>query len=147
MRVESGRVKGQLEASQREVEDVRSELKKMREWEKKASSMSQEVARRTQQVWCIIISLSVCDSMLWQVMEMDQLLKTQQKETTVRRLELERNLARCQSDLRTRTQQLEQLTAELTQSQKVSVWVSAGNYSFLCLIFTSVNRTASTESE
>lgn len=53
---------------------------------------------------------------------MEKLLQTQQTESTSRRLELERNLARCQSDLRTRTQQLEQLTAQLSQSQKVYIY-------------------------
>lgn len=50
---------------------------------------------------------------------MEKLLRTQQTESTSRRLELERNLAQCQSDLQTRTQQLEHLTAQLSQSQKV----------------------------
>lgn len=50
---------------------------------------------------------------------MEKLLRTQQTESTSRRLELERNLAQCQSDLQTRTQQLEHLTTQLSQSQKV----------------------------
>lgn len=50
---------------------------------------------------------------------MEKLLRTQRTESTSRRLELERNLAQCQSDLQTRTQQLEHLTAQLSQSQKV----------------------------
>ena len=54
---------------------------------------------------------------------MEKLLQTQQTESTSRRLELERNLAQCQSDLRTRTQQLKQLTAQLGQSQKVQLAV------------------------
>ena len=52
---------------------------------------------------------------------MEKLLRTQQTESTSLRLELERNLAQCQSDLRTRTQQLEELTAQLSQSQKVQL--------------------------
>ena len=100
MRAESGRVKGQLETCQRDLEEVRGWLREKEESEQSTvASMKQELAARAQQV-----------------LEVEQLLRTQKTEATSQRLELERNLAQSQSDLRTRTQQLEQVTGQLSQS-------------------------------
>ena len=51
VRAESGRVKGQLEACQRDLEEARSQLREKEELaESSAGSMSQELAARAQQV-------------------------------------------------------------------------------------------------
>ena len=54
-----------------------------------------------------------------QVMELDELLRKHQAETTAKRLQLERNLAQRQADLRSKTQELEDLSRKYAQSQKV----------------------------
>ena len=52
MRAESGRVKGQLQACQRDLEEAQSQLKDKEESTKSSvGSMSQELAARAQQVW------------------------------------------------------------------------------------------------
>ena len=52
MRAESGRVKGQLETCQRDLEEARSRLREKEESaESSVGSMSQELAARAQQVW------------------------------------------------------------------------------------------------
>ena len=100
MRAESGRVKGQLETCQRDLEEVRGRLRKKEESEQSTvAAMKQELAARAQHV-----------------LEVEQLLRTQKTKAISQRLELERNLAQSQSDLRTRTQQLGQVTGQLSQS-------------------------------
>ena len=51
---------------------------------------------------------------------MEQLLRTQQSEASAHRTELEQNLAQCQADLQRQRQQVEQVTEQLRQTQKVS---------------------------
>lgn len=61
-----------------------------------------------------------------QVMELDQLLRAHQAEATAKRLQVERNLAHRQSDLRTRTQEVEDLSQELNEAKKartIGNWV------------------------
>ena len=53
-----------------------------------------------------------------QVLEMDGLLRSHQADTTARRLQLERSLAQRQADLRTRTQELEEVTIKYSDAQK-----------------------------
>ena len=52
-------------------------------------------------------------------MELQESLHKHQAETTAKRLQLERNLAQYQPDLRTKTQELENLSQRYGQSQKV----------------------------
>lgn len=49
---------------------------------------------------------------------MDGLLRNHQADTTARRLQLERTLAQRQSELRTRTQEVEELTVKLSEARK-----------------------------
>ena len=49
---------------------------------------------------------------------MDGLLRNHQADTTARRLQLERTLAQRQSDLRTRTHEVEELTVKLSEARK-----------------------------
>ena len=53
-----------------------------------------------------------------QVLEMDALLRNHQADTTARRLQLERTLAQRQSELRTRTQEVEELTVKVSDLRK-----------------------------
>ena len=53
-----------------------------------------------------------------QVLEMDGLLRNHQADTTARRLQLERTLAQRQSELRTRTQEVEELTVKLSEARR-----------------------------
>ena len=52
-------------------------------------------------------------------MELQELLRKHQAKTTAKRLQLERYLAQHQPDLRTKTQELEDLSQRYGQSQKV----------------------------
>ena len=49
---------------------------------------------------------------------MDALLRNHQADTTARRLQLERTLAQRQSELRTRTHEVEELTVKLSEARK-----------------------------
>lgn len=49
---------------------------------------------------------------------MDGLLRNHQADTTARRLQLERTLAQKQSEVRTRTQEVEELTLKLSESRR-----------------------------
>ena len=49
---------------------------------------------------------------------MDSLLRNHQADTTARRLQLERTLAQRQSELRTRTHEVEELTVKLSEARK-----------------------------
>ena len=49
---------------------------------------------------------------------MDGLLRTHQADTTARRLQLERTLAQRQSEVRHRTQEVEELTVKLSEAKK-----------------------------
>ena len=49
---------------------------------------------------------------------MDGLLRNHQADTTARRLQLERTLAQRQSELRTRTQEVEELTVKLSEARR-----------------------------
>ena len=53
-----------------------------------------------------------------QVLEMDGLLRNHQADTTARRLQLERTLAQRQLELRTRTQEVEELTVKLSEARR-----------------------------
>lgn len=128
VRAESGRIKGQLEASEKELKEMRNELKKKEESEQNNTNiLSQELALRAKQVWqnlCVCVEVRDCIYICCKVLEMEQLLRRQQAESNTRRVELERKLSQCQSELRTRTDQLQQLTIKLKQSQKVCVLLS-----------------------
>ena len=52
-------------------------------------------------------------------MELQELLRKHQAKTTAKRLQLERNLAQHKHDLRTKTQELENLSQRYAQSQKI----------------------------
>lgn len=49
---------------------------------------------------------------------MDGLLRNHQADTTARRLQLERTLAQRQSELKTRTQEVEELTVKVSEARK-----------------------------
>ena len=118
VRVESKRVKEQLEASERELERAKGEAKKKAASElSSVSSLNQELASRAQQVECG--SPEAMSGECLQVLEMEKLLRSQQKDTSVRRSQLEQSLARSETDLRQGSQQLGTLRDQLRQSHKV----------------------------
>ena len=52
-------------------------------------------------------------------MELDSLLRSHQADTTAKRLQLERTLAQRQADLRSRTQEVEELSSKLSKALQV----------------------------
>jgi chromosome segregation ATPase len=102
VRAESGRVKAELEVCRRELREMREEGRKKAESQMSSvSSLNQELASRTRQV-----------------LEMEELLRTQQTEAAARRTELEQSLAGCRGQLHSQSREADQLRQQLSLAQK-----------------------------